>query len=539
MSRLTHKIICGHVLDVLKTMPDESVDTIVTSPPYWGLRDYGEETNTIWGGNSECEHDFSLPTMAVVGNNSMIRGKNEIDSGVFAIPKFKGTEMKQERKIVGAFCKKCGAWYGQLGLEPTLDLYLVHLWQITDELYRVLKKTGIMFWNHGDCYSGSGKGYGSIDPKYSSARDTRNTIRPNRFKIDIPQKCMCLQNYRFVLGLIDIDYRILVEWRAMGKPEGKLEEMLKYPRIQEILRNSIIWHKPNHMPESVKDRFTNAYEPVFMLTKSKKYWFDLDAVREPHKEASEQRVMRAVSNSHKYINHPRYGGGGGLNKPRPNRRTKIPADVAELFGSPRARYHREQNMRISQYQYSYGDYLVVNLHPLGKNPGNVWQIPTQPFSEAHFATFPEKLIEPLIKCGCPEWICKKCGKPRVRIVEGKSPVAFNIRIRDVKEGRIKGPDRKASNNEVKEYYEKEYGGEGKITIGWTDCGCGAGWEAGVVLDPFAGSGTVGVVAERLGRDSILIDLNKEYCEMAYRRLKPLVRQMKLDREPSIIERIGF
>jgi len=210
-------------------------------------------------------------------------------------------------KVRNAFCAKCGAWYGQLGLEPTLDLYLVHLWQITDELYRVLKKTGIMFWNHGDCYSGSGKGYGSIDPKYSSARDTRNTIRPNRFKIDIPQKCMCLQNYRFVLGLIDIDYRILVEWRAMGKPEGKLEEMLKYPRIQEILRNSIIWHKPNHMPESVKDRFTNAYEPVFMLTKSKKYWFDLDAVREPHKEASEQRVMRAVSNSHKYINHPRYG----------------------------------------------------------------------------------------------------------------------------------------------------------------------------------------------------------------------------------------
>ena len=82
-------------------------------------------------------------------------------------------------------------------------------------------------------------------------------------------------------------------------------------------------------------------------------------------------------------------------------------------------------------------------------------------------------------------------------------------------------------------------GNKNITIGWTDCGCGAGWVSGVVLDPFAGSGTVGVVAERLGRNSILIDLNKEYCAMTYRRLKPLVRQMKLDREPSIIERIGF
>jgi len=533
---MRHKIICGHVLDILKRLPDESVDTIVTSPPYWGLRDYGEETNTIWGGDPNCEHEWIVGTT----NHDNLRPSKVSEKTI--VGSNKELRFRTGEKVRNAFCAKCGAWYGQLGLEPTLDLYLVHLWQITDELYRVLKKTGIMFWNHGDCYGGSWQNYGSRKggqrPKLTESfkrRGNPTDIFPPTARL--PPKCLALQNYRFILGLIDIDYRILVEWRAMGKPEGKLEEMLKHPRIQEILRNSIIWHKPNHMPESVKDRFTNAYEPVFMLTKSKKYWFDLDAVREPHKEASEQRVMRAVSNSHKYINHPEYGGGGGLNKPRPNRRTKIPADVAELFGSPRARYHREQNMRISQYQYAYGDYLVVNLHPLGKNPGNVWEIPTQPFSEAHFATFPEKLVEPLIKCGCPQWICKKCGKPRVRVTEKKLIIHREFKdkgkaYRNVVSGSKEMPAIPRARTGIEGHNEI-------YTIGWTDCGCGAGWGAGVVLDPFAGSGTVGVVAERLGRNSILIDLNKEYCEMALKRLKPLVAQKKLTGEESIIETEGF
>ena len=211
-----------------------------------------------------------------------------------------------------------------------------------------------------------------------------------------------------------------------------------------ILRNRICWYKRNAMPSSVKDRFSCTWEYVYFFSKSKKYYFDLDAVRQPHKEVSQERVLRAVSNKHKYVNS-NYGGGGGINKPRLNikdkgrrigLKTKIPIESAELYGSPRARYHRESNMAISQYQYGEGDYLVVNLHPKGKNPGDHWDITTRGFRGAHFAVFPEKLCEMPIKAGCPE--------------------------------------------------------------------------NGIVLDIFAGSGTTGVVANKLGRKFWGIDLNLDY-----------------------------
>lgn len=395
----------GHVLDILKELPNESVDCIITSPPYWSLRDYGKQTNVIWGGDPNCKHEWIL---------------------------------YNDKK--SAFCGKCGAWYGQLGLEPTLDLYIEHLIWIMKELKRVLKKTGVIFWNHGDCYSSSGKGYGSVDPKYPSARNTRNSVRPNRSKIDIPQKCMCLQNYRFVLRCID--------------------------ELGLILRNIVIWYKPNHMPSSVKDRFTAAYEPVFMLVKSKKYWFDLDAVRIPHKTENLKE-------------HP-------LN-------------------------HKDwENTEFNKR----GKGAIVKPNPLGKNPGDVWVIPTQPFPEAHFATFPRKLVEPMIKAGCPQWICKKCGRARVRITKPTEEYSKKLgkSWHNHREDMVVGAGQKCDGGTTASY----------ITIGWTDCGCNAGWVSGVVLDPFMGSGTVAVVAERLNRRWIGIELNEEYCEIAKKRLKKTI-----------------
>jgi len=447
---MKHKIICGHVLDVLKTLPEESIDTVVTSPPYWGLRSY-------------------LPD-----------------------------DHPDKQK--------------EIGLEPTLDLYINHLIEVMSELKRILKKTGVIFWNHADSYGGSGGASG----KYPEAHPEGNV--GGRFGIDkrkisifpskppalrLTPKCMLLQNYRFILRCVD--------------------------ELGLILRNVIIWYKPNHMPSPVKDRFTLSYEPVFMLVKNRNYWFDLDAVRLPHKESSRKRVLRAVSNKHKYLNHPEYSGGGGINKPRPNRR-KLSIKFSELFDKPDREYHREQNMTFSQYQYAEGDYLVVNLHPLGANPGDVWTIPTQPFPEAHFATFSEKLVEPMIKAGCPRWICKKCGKPRERIVKSEK-----VGDSQKRGGYIVGGDGVYTGN----VYSIPHKHAKKEFVGWTDCGCGVGWESGIVLDPFGGSGTVGIVAEKLGRNSILIDLNKEYCEMAYKRLKSMAVQVKLGEEPSIIERVGF
>ena len=403
IDEIRNKIICGHVLDVLKQIPDESIDCIVTSPPYWGLRDYGEETKTEWP----------------------------------------------------------DGWYGQLGLEPTLEIYIEHMLQTTAELKRVLKKTGVLFLNWGDCYGGSNCGRNDYRQNFSLSKPEQYSSKPAP-QCKIPAKCMALQNYRAIIRMIDEQ-----GW---------------------ILRNIIIWHKPNHMPSSVKDRFANAYEPVFFFSKSKKYWFDLDAVRVPHKPESIERAKK--------------GWHGNLCKG-----------------------HAMSGIKDKD--------IMGTCHPLGKNPGDVWTIPTQPFPEAHFATFPTRLVEPMIKAGCPQWICKKCGKARKRITEPtkeyKEQYLKKNYITRQDEERAKREEGKiGSASRVETYFSKKAKATTAqyVTIGWTDCGCNAGWKPGIVLDPFMGSGTTGLVAKKLGRDFIGIELNPEYVKMAEKRInsipKPLV-----------------
>jgi len=331
ISEFLDKIICGDALEVLKQMPSDSVDCIITSPPYWGLRDYGEATYKVWGGDPNCEHEWEYH------DGKKLRG---VDDG-----KWKES-ISSAHLPGGAFCKKCEAWYGQLGLEPTLDMYIEHLLEITAELKRILKPTGVLWWNHNDCYGGSGKGGGKGDWIKKSKNLYYDGLHPPPIK-GITPKCMVLQNYRLILRMVDEQ-----GW---------------------ILRNIIIWYKPNHMPSSVKDRFTNAYEPVFMLTKSKKYWFDLDAVRLPHKTEPQDDYYKAVGKS--WHNHME--------------------DLTKGAG--------QKDVRTN--------------HPLGKNPGDLWEIPTEAFPDAHFATFPQKLVEPMVKASCPQWICKKCGKARERVTE--------------------------------------------------------------------------------------------------------------------------
>jgi len=380
----------GHVLDVLKQLPDECVDCVITSPPYWCLRRY-PNADTIWDGKSDCKHEWE-----------------------------------------GEFCKKCGAWKGQLGLEPTLGLYLIHLVQIMKELKRVLKKTGVIFWNHGDNYSNS-------------------TVR-----CGAPEKCMCLQNFRFITHCID--------------------------ELGLILRNIIIWCKPNAMPCSVTDRLALMYEPIFVLVKDRAYWFDLDAVRVPYAPSGIQRRKYPLS---------KFGGD--------------PQNPTGRFGK-------------GVKKGSEAVLLPEIPNPLGKNPGDVWIIATQPFPEAHFATFPPQLIEPLVELGCPRWICKKCKQPRSRIVKtyyepGKRYSNEKTLTEEAKkQGQNPGPQ------------GMKYGRANAIryTVGWTKCGCDAGWESGVVLDPFMGSGTVAVVATRLLRRWIGIEISEEYCQMTVNRLKQQV-----------------
>ena len=375
-----NKIFSGDVLRVLKRLPDECVDCIVTSPPYYGLRDYGVE--------------------------------------------------------------------GQTGLEKTLAEYIDKMLAITAELKRVLKTTGTLWWNHGDAYLGSGSGKGSGD----SNPDTNKARSRNLPKAAGLQKCLMLQNYRLAIRMMDEQ-----GW---------------------ILRNTIIWHKPNVMPSSVKDRFTVDYEPVFFFTKSKKYWFEQQF--EPHTSGTHAR--------------------GGIKKGETT-------DFKET----------SQATKIGGWNE-----LPPTTNPLGRSKRSVWRIPTRSYKEAHFATFPPALIETPIKAGCPEMICKKCGNARKKIFKGASNLAFNIRVRDVKEGRIKHQDRRATKSEVDKYLENY--GEGKQFIGYTDCGCKAGWISGIVLDPFMGSGTTALVARQLDRNYVGIELNPEYIKLAEKRLRQITEE---------------
>ncbi len=325
---------CANVLEILPKFPDESIDCIITSPPYWGLRDYGEQARIIWNGDKTCKHEWEsiiLPNPGGIPKKKCGVGNwdRQIENPEFAV---KGKPWES------FFCKKCGAWYGQLGLEPTLDLYIKHLFEIMKELKRVLKKTGVIFWNHNDCYGSHSIGKGNVGgiegkrrKENSKYADSIKAQSLNKL-VSVKDKCMALQNYRFILKCVD--------------------------ELGLILRNIIIWYKPNHIPSSVKDRFTNAYEPVFMLVKNKKYWFDLDAVRVPHKTPFE----------------------------------KLPQKFGRL--DPNKKGAQNAMSGIVKYQ-AFG-------HLLGKNPGDLWEIPTQPFSEAHFACV-DALTEALTPYGWKKW----------------------------------------------------------------------------------------------------------------------------------------
>jgi len=412
--KFINRIVRGECLEVLKQLPDESIDCIVTSPPYYGLRDYG---------------------------------------------------MKK-----------------QIGLESTFEEYLQNMLAVTAELKRVLKKEGTLWWNHGDCYGGAqGKFAGWPDQQLRNGEKIPNHRKPKNLA-----KCLLMQPYRFAQRMIDEQH-----W---------------------ILRNIIIWHKPNCMPSSAKDRFTVNYECVFFFVKNKKYFFDQQLV--PVKQSSIERLARAVSNNHKWVNGPDGHTKDRLNRPRSNQ-------TKHYKGAGNSA--RENNCAIASHQFAGGDYLVSPFDPeKGRNMRSVWSISSKPFSEAHFAVFPPELVETPIRAGCPEFVCKRCGKGREKILEGRSRNAFGLTARDAKAGRLKakwGVLQKPMPHHEKYEGDKAYAGKGKKFVGYTDCGCNAGFEPGIVLDPFMGSGTTALVASRLGRKYVGIELNPDYIEIAEKRLR--------------------
>jgi DNA modification methylase len=257
-------ILYGHVLDRLKQLPDESVQCVVTSPPYWGLRDYGIPAQ-VWGGELGCEHNFALdalPTETGKGNWAQgTNGRGELQPG--------GVDVKREPLRATAkvgFCIHCGAWQGCLGLEPTPELFIQHTVQVFREARRVLRKDGTLWLNIGDSYAISPPGCGKDGVSRSStlhgvvSEAYRDTLRSS-----VGQKMNTVVGVLKPKDLVGIPWMLAFALRADGW----------------WLRQDIIWSKPNPMPESVTDRCTKAHEYLFLLTKSATYYCDMEAIKEP------------------------------------------------------------------------------------------------------------------------------------------------------------------------------------------------------------------------------------------------------------------
>ena len=430
----------------------------------WGLRDYGGPA-LVWGGDANCLHAWADAT--VVDSRHL----PESDP----TPKQASNAGSHQRGIKpGAFCQHCGAWRGQLGLEPTPDLHIAHLVEIFREVRRVLRPDGTVWLNYGDCYATGVNGRSAADTKALS--DDDRTFRDKPFTTAVgglKPKDLCMMPARLAIALQEDGW-----W----------------------IRSEIIWHKSNPMPESIADRPATAHEKVYLLSKSARYFYDAEAVREASINGKDAYKMPDGWNT--------APGAHGSFHPKGREKGK-PADKVRGL-TPRHEGHVNHTT------------LDETERGFGRNLRNVWTIATAPFAEAHFATFPPALVEPCIKAGTSEkGCCPDCGAPMKRVTErqdqGWDGSRYGERAVVATGGAKSGGTAKStlgsSNGKLTGKSE---------TLGWTTtCLCGEAQECVpcTVLDPFGGAGTVGLVAKRLGREAILIELKPEYAEIAAARIR--------------------
>jgi len=465
------KIYNGEAYETLKTFPDKVFQCCISSPPFFGLRDY--KTGKWEGGDSECSH--------IVGNQVQDnKAKGAITAGV-------------RPGCDASTCKICGAKRvdKQIGLESTPEEYVKNLVKICREVKRTLRDDGLFWLNLGDSYAGSWGNSGhrpELDGTPSHQRekdcdylprggwDDRRERPASSYKmpnikpkdlIGIPwMVAFALRDdgwwlrsdiiwAKGVSGQKELASQIITAAHEVGIEDNKVEELLA----------SLNLYVGNPMPESTKDRCTRSHEYLFMFAKSKKYFYDNEAIKE-----------EAVN----------------------------PKDKRRPLGSNGA---WEMDGRI---QRENGGGQPYDHDTSVRNRRDVWTIVTKPYTGAHFATFPPELIIPPILASTSEkGCCSGCGAPYKRIVDRKPMVIRKTdRMSEMGEfGRTQSSGTMLSPAESK-------------TLGWEPtCACETGSIVPcLILDPFMGSGTTGLVARKLGRNYIGIDLNKSYCEMANERI---------------------
>lgn len=348
----------------------------------------------------------------------------------------------------------------QIGLEPTLGQYIENMVAVFTEVHRILKPHGTLWLNLGDSYNGSGGAGGDYNkggikegqPKYTGRNE------PNLKRKD----------------LMGVPWRVAFALQDAGW----------------WLRQDIIWHKPNCMPEPVKDRCTKNHEYIFLLTKQEKYFFDHVAIKEPVLEDSLKRAQNSWDSDH-----------------------------------PSTGFHG-QGIHTEQMGKRFVD-------PSGRNKRTVWTVNPKPYKGAHFAVYPPDLIEPCILAGSSaHGCCADCGAPYVRVVE-KKDIGLTEAMKNAganAEGAYEGKDLKdykpttmseQTPRTVKQRTLKAMSKKA-VTVGWeATCECNADIVPAVVFDPFGGSGTTAGVAIKHGRNAILCELNEEYAELIPARVESI------------------
>ena len=485
-------------------LADGTVQCVVTSPPYWGLRKYAGAQELVWGGDPACAHQWGEPTRGTQHQRN--KTANKLADNVVLHPE------------TGRTCLLCGAWRGAFGLEPSPEMYVRHTVEILREVRRVLRDDGLCFWNVGDSYNAAGRvGHGTrVGYKQGTNRASAagaDSCRPSA--PGLKPKDLCL-----------IPARVAIAAQEDGW----------------FVRSDIIWSKPNVMPSSVKDRPTASYEHVIMLAKSEKYFWDAFAVAEPAVMKPQRRLTPRHSKRDAY-----------MKEVAPHRVCEYklrdePGVECSFGGLP-----KQDALGKATYTGFNARYKAGAPSPL-RNIRDVWVFPTQAYREAHFATFPEELPRRCIKAAT-SWkgACRFCGAPWARITrKPKLPPELRNRGGGTKMG----------------FHTQSVGGGQKVqdwydanpaeTVGWQpSCKCGGKWEATdpqssgrrmigtvrawrevggdhdnpippaetvgwkptckcggetentvpqIVLDPFAGSGTTGAVAQELGRSFVGLDL---------------------------------
>lgn len=364
----------------------------------------------------------------------------------------------------------------------------------------MLRPTGTLWVVISDTYSGSGGAGGDYGP--GGIKDGQPKYRQG--KSGLPSKSLCMVPARFAIAMIDAGW---------------------------ILRSEIIWAKSvslsetdsgNCMPESVSDRPTGSHEKIFMFAKEGRYYYDQDAVREPLRESSISEILRTYKRINQSTFDSQTGGakdyGGGENPNMSARKT------LENFAA-RIRKPAPEDPRSAHGSYKEGHSgffdkdgnLLTNLN--GRNLRNIWRINIEPCRIPHYAAYPTKLVQVILDLACPKRVCVKCGAPW----EPQSAKTD-----------IVNPSSKGSRFDRGKTAEHQMGrmqdGERylKVSAGYSPgCKCEAGFVPGVVLDPFAGSGTTLVVAKRLGLNYIGLELSERYCEIIRRRLADEIVSMEL------------